>query len=133
LAPGDFRIRFGQGIIQIQHGMFVLVSIFPALHAQHGGVITGKMRSFVSALLAVMAIAVVGVVMSTCTGSDPCYACKYCKHCAKDGGTCGVCKKQTSLGIPFSTKCNSKWSGGLAMISLILATSSANSFIVACI
>lgn len=34
---------------------------------------------------------------STCTGSDPCTACKnckYCKHCAKDGGTCGVCKRQ---------------------------------------
>jgi hypothetical protein len=33
---------------------------------------------------------------ATCTGSKPCNACKnckYCKHCAKDGGTCGVCKK----------------------------------------
>jgi hypothetical protein len=33
---------------------------------------------------------------ATCTGSDPCYACKnchYCKHCAKEGGTCGVCKR----------------------------------------
>src|SRR5207249_11490185 len=33
---------------------------------------------------------------STCTGSDPCFACKnchYCKHCAKEGGTCGVCKR----------------------------------------
>src|ERR1017187_3507140 len=33
---------------------------------------------------------------STCTGSDPCHACKnchYCKHCAKEGGTCGVCKR----------------------------------------
>lgn len=61
------------------------------------GLMTGKMRSFASALLVVMAIAVVGVEMSTCTGSDPCYACKnckYCKHCAKDGGTCGVCKRQ---------------------------------------
>jgi hypothetical protein len=32
----------------------------------------------------------------TCTGSDPCDACKncnYCKHCAKEGGTCGVCKR----------------------------------------
>jgi hypothetical protein len=34
-------------------------------------------------------------LLSTCTGSDPCFACKnckYCRHCAKDGGTCGVCK-----------------------------------------
>ena len=33
---------------------------------------------------------------ATCTGNKPCKACKncnYCKHCAKDGGTCGVCKK----------------------------------------
>lgn len=32
-----------------------------------------------------------------CTGSTPCNACKnchYCKHCAKDGGTCGVCRKK---------------------------------------
>jgi hypothetical protein len=35
---------------------------------------------------------------ATCTGSDPCHACKnchYCKHCAKDGGTCGVCKRSS--------------------------------------
>lgn len=34
---------------------------------------------------------------ATCTGSDPCHACKnckYCKHCAKEGGTCGVCKRR---------------------------------------
>ncbi len=33
---------------------------------------------------------------ATCTGSDPCSACKscrYCGHCAKQGGTCGVCKR----------------------------------------
>lgn len=33
---------------------------------------------------------------ATCTGADPCHACKnchYCKHCAKEGGTCGVCKR----------------------------------------
>jgi len=33
---------------------------------------------------------------ATCTGSDPCHACKnckYCRHCAKEGGTCGVCKR----------------------------------------
>jgi hypothetical protein len=34
---------------------------------------------------------------TTCYGNDPCNACKnckYCKHCAKEGGTCGVCKKR---------------------------------------
>jgi len=33
---------------------------------------------------------------ATCTGAKDCNACKnckYCKHCAKDGYTCGVCKK----------------------------------------
>ncbi len=33
---------------------------------------------------------------ATCTGAKDCKACKnckYCKHCAKQGGTCGVCKK----------------------------------------
>lgn len=32
----------------------------------------------------------------TCKGSKNCTACKnckYCKHCAKEGGSCGVCKK----------------------------------------
>ena len=36
------------------------------------------------------------VSAATCVGADPCNACKnckYCKHCAKDGGTCGVCKR----------------------------------------
>jgi hypothetical protein len=35
--------------------------------------------------------------LATCTGADPCRACKnckYCHHCAKDGGTCGVCKRR---------------------------------------
>ena len=34
---------------------------------------------------------------ATCRGDAPCRACKnckYCKHCAKEGGTCGVCKKK---------------------------------------
>jgi len=34
---------------------------------------------------------------ATCYGNDPCNACKnckYCKHCAKEGGTCGICKKR---------------------------------------
>jgi hypothetical protein len=33
---------------------------------------------------------------ATCYGNDPCNACKdckYCGHCAKQGGTCGVCKR----------------------------------------
>ena len=33
---------------------------------------------------------------ATCYGNDPCNACKnckYCKHCAKEGGTCGVCRR----------------------------------------
>jgi hypothetical protein len=37
-----------------------------------------------------------GTSFATCTGADPCNACKnckYCKHCAKEGGTCGVCKR----------------------------------------
>jgi hypothetical protein len=36
---------------------------------------------------------------ATCTGAIPCRACKncrYCKHCAKDGGTCGVCRRRRS-------------------------------------
>ncbi len=40
-----------------------------------------------------------GVIMksyATCKGDSPCNACKnckYCKRCAKEGLTCGVCKK----------------------------------------
>ncbi len=33
---------------------------------------------------------------ATCRGDNPCNACKnckYCKRCAKQGLTCGVCKK----------------------------------------
>lgn len=33
---------------------------------------------------------------ATCIGDKPCNACKnckYCKHCAKEGDTCGACKK----------------------------------------
>ena len=44
-----------------------------------------------------MAITSGDLYSSTCTGSDPCNACKncnYCKHCAKEGGTCGVCKRR---------------------------------------
>jgi hypothetical protein len=34
---------------------------------------------------------------ATCTGDSPCNACKnckYCKRCAKNGGTCGACRKR---------------------------------------
>lgn len=34
--------------------------------------------------------------LGTCTGAKNCTACKnckYCKHCAKEGKSCGVCKK----------------------------------------
>jgi hypothetical protein len=34
--------------------------------------------------------------IATCVGANPCKACKnckYCKRCAKNGLTCGVCKK----------------------------------------
>lgn len=36
---------------------------------------------------------------ATCVGATPCRACKNCsscKHCAKDGGTCGVCRRTGS-------------------------------------
>jgi hypothetical protein len=50
-------------------------------------------------IVSVLLSSLAGASLSTCTGSDPCNACKnckYCKHCAKDGGTCGVCKRATS-------------------------------------
>jgi len=53
---------------------------------------------------------------ATCTGADPCHACKnckYCKHCAKDGGTCGVCKKNSSAKIKF---------GEARTLALLMAT-----------
>jgi hypothetical protein len=34
---------------------------------------------------------------ATCTGANPCNACKNCsscKRCAKEGGTCGVCRRK---------------------------------------
>jgi hypothetical protein len=49
---------------------------------------------------AVLAMLATNMVSSTCTGSDPCNACKdckYCKHCAKDGGSCGVCRRAQNL------------------------------------
>ena len=38
---------------------------------------------------------------ATCTGANPCNACKNCsscKRCAKEGGTCGVCRKAMAGG-----------------------------------
>jgi hypothetical protein len=62
------------------------------------------MRRLQSIALAVFTVAVLLVPSSalaarraTCTGSAACRACKncrYCKHCAKNGGTCGVCRRQ---------------------------------------
>jgi hypothetical protein len=40
-----------------------------------------------------------GAQAATCYGHEVCRACKncrYCKHCAKQGGSCGVCRRQTS-------------------------------------
>ena len=38
---------------------------------------------------------------ATCTGANPCNACKNCsscKRCAKEGGTCGACRRAMSDG-----------------------------------
>jgi hypothetical protein len=43
------------------------------------------------------ALAAKRAARARCTGTTPCRACKncrYCKHCAKDGGTCGVCRRR---------------------------------------
>jgi hypothetical protein len=48
-------------------------------------------------VLGVMTMMSADTYFATCTGSDPCNACKnckYCKHCAKEGGKCGVCKRE---------------------------------------
>jgi hypothetical protein len=53
------------------------------------------MKTAIAIMLSIIAFASVSEA-ATCTGSDPCSACKnchYCKHCAKQGGTCGVCKR----------------------------------------
>ena len=60
-----------------------------------------RVLSALAQIVLVLAISVVVPMTSgffaTCTGSDPCNACKnckYCKHCAREGGTCGVCKRR---------------------------------------
>lgn len=53
-------------------------------------------RFFATFGIAVVLLVSLGDNFATCTGADPCHACKnckYCRHCAKDGGTCGVCKR----------------------------------------
>jgi hypothetical protein len=43
-----------------------------------------------------------------CKGKTPCDACKNChgcKWCAKDGGTCGVCKRSNSNSPAGSDSC----------------------------
>ena len=62
-----------------------------------GAVMTKRMLETILVILALSVTFVPGVEAATCRGADPCKACKnckYCKHCAKDGGTCGVCKKR---------------------------------------
>jgi hypothetical protein len=51
------------------------------------------------AVAIVLAVTAMGIAAPSrgCTGSASCRVCKncrYCKHCAKEGGTCGVCKKR---------------------------------------
>src|ERR1700754_4803518 len=54
--------------------------------------------SMLSVVLLLIAISVpADGYFATCTGDSPCHACKnckYCKHCAKEGGTCGICRKR---------------------------------------
>jgi hypothetical protein len=48
-------------------------------------------------VVALMSSVSADAYFATCTGSTPCTACKnckYCKHCAKEGGTCGICRKK---------------------------------------
>jgi len=64
-----------------------------------------KRRIAIISLPLVIALALGGarsLFGATCTGADPCHACKnckYCKHCAKDGGTCGVCKRNGKASV----------------------------------
>lgn len=52
-------------------------------------------------IISIVTLSIAGAVAyeyigGKCSGTDSCTACKsckYCKHCAKEGGTCGVCKK----------------------------------------
>jgi hypothetical protein len=58
--------------------------------------------TFISMMLGfLLFIGAKSLLGATCTGADPCHACKnckYCKHCAKEGGTCGICKKNGVAG-----------------------------------
>jgi hypothetical protein len=56
-----------------------------------------RFRGFGLGLALLAAVVSAGAALgATCTGDDNCRACrncKYCRHCAREGGTCGVCKK----------------------------------------
>lgn len=58
---------------------------------------TRRLAVAIAALGAVgFAFAPVAMHAATCTGANPCNACRNCnscKRCAKEGGTCGVCRK----------------------------------------
>jgi hypothetical protein len=60
---------------------------------------TNRKKAMLSATLILALssfVAAEALLGATCTGADPCNACKnckYCKHCAKEGGKCGVCKR----------------------------------------
>ena len=71
-----------------------------------------KLLSYLTRILLLVALFNIttitpGLFAATCTGADPCNACKnckYCKHCAKDGGTCGVCKRSKVVSTPSAAK-----------------------------
>jgi hypothetical protein len=59
------------------------------------------MRIFLAlSLLAALFVTATTIQMYSgraCVGADPCHACtncRSCNHCAKQGGTCGICKKR---------------------------------------
>ena len=61
------------------------------------------MKAMLMILIAGLSMCVAAPVFAgaACTGSDVCTRCKNCsscKYCAKQGGTCGVCKKTSDQG-----------------------------------
>ena len=56
----------------------------------------GSALAYATLLIFLLNQAPLDLESATCTGADPCHACKnchYCRYCAKEGGTCGVCKR----------------------------------------